>query len=114
MDLPKIWSCVAEWNGKRECETIELLFREAAANAGDVDQASAVMPKLAKKIVTLCFAGTNMENLLDGINPFVVVIQDCASPENEKACFASLAAARDCDNLALGSTAMDLTDLKSL
>ena len=57
---------VEEGNGKHEHETIELLFHEVATNAGDVDQAPVVMPDLAKKIVTLHFAGTNMDNLSDG------------------------------------------------
>ena len=55
-----------------------------------------------------------MDNLLDGIDSFIMVIQNHTSPDNEKAYFASLAAVRDCDNLVSGSTAMDLTDLKSL
>ena len=114
VDLPKIWACIVEENGKRERETIEQLFLEVAANTGDVDQAPVVTPDLAKKIVTLCFAGTNVDDLLDGINPFIMVTQDHTSPDNEKAYFASLATARDCDDLVSGSTAMDLTDLKSL
>ena len=71
-------------------------------------------PNLAKKIATLRFAGTNMDDPSDRINPFVMVIQDHTPPDNEKAHFASLAAARNCDDLVSDSTAMDLTDLKSL
>ena len=86
-----------------------------AANTGNVDQAPVVTPDLAKKIVTLRFVGTKMDDLSNGINPFIVVIQDQTSPDNEKAYFASLATARNCDDLVSGSTtAMDLTDLKSL
>ena len=35
---PKIWLCIAKENGKCEPETIEILFHEAAANTGNMDQ----------------------------------------------------------------------------
>ena len=102
---------IAEGNGKCERQTIEQLFGEVATNTGDVDQAPVVTPDLAKKIITLRFAGTNMDDLSNGINPFIMVIQDYTSPNNEKACCTSLAAACNYNNLVSGSTAMDLTDL---
>ena len=43
-----------------------------------------------------------------------MVIQDHVSPDNKKAYFASLAVARDYDNLVSGSTTIDFMDLKSL
>ena len=49
-----------------------------------------------------------MDDLANGINPFIVVIQDYTLPDNENAYFAPLSAARDHDNLASGSTTMDL------
>ena len=114
VDLPEILSRIAEGNKKHEREMIELLFHEVAVNAGDMDQAPMVTPDLAKKIAILRFAGTNMDDLTNGINPFIKVIQDHTSPDNEKAYFASLSAACDYNNLVSGSTAMDLMDLKSL
>ena len=114
VDLPTIWAHIAEGNRKCERGTIEQLFREVATNTGDMDQAPAVMPDLAKKILTPRFVGTNVDDVLDGINLFVMVIQDHTSPNNEKASFASLATAWDCNDSVSGSTAMDLMDLKSL
>ena len=111
---PEVWVAHCQGNGKREHETIELLFCEVVANAGEVDQAPVVMPNLVKKIVTFRFVGTNMDDLSDGINLFIMVIQDHTSPDNEKAYFASLAATCDYDDLVSSSTAMDLMDLKSL
>ena len=55
-----------------------------------------------------------MDDLSNGINPLLIVIQDHTSPDNEEAHFASLSAAHDCDNLFSGSTTMDLTNRKSL
>ena len=103
-----------EGNGKREGEMIEILFHEVAANAGDVNQAPVVTPDLVKKIETLCFAGTNTDDLSNEINLFLMVILDHTFPDNEKAHFASLSVARDHDDLVTGSTAMDFTNLKLL
>ena len=113
-NLPKIWLRILEGNRKCEHETIEILFHGVAANGGDMDQAPVITPDLAKKIATPCFAGTNMNDVSNGINLSLMAIQDHTSPDNEKACFTSLHMVRDHNHLVSGSTAMDLTNLKLL
>ena len=91
-NLPKVWLQIADGNSKheREREMIEIFFHEATANTSEVDQAPVVTPDLAKKIITLHFADANMDNLSDGINPFLMVIHGHTSPNNENAYIASL------------------------
>jgi hypothetical protein len=73
-----------------------------------------ITPDFTKKITGLRFAGTNVDDLSDGINPFVMVIPDYTSPSGEKAYLDALALAQDYDDLVAGTTAADLSDIKQL
>lgn len=114
IQLPELWHRIAASGGKRERETIEAAFREMGSDMGYQHLVPVVTPDLTKKITALRFAGTNMDDLSDGINPFVMIIPDYTSPSGEKAYLEALSFAQDYDDLVAGTTAADLSDIKAL
>jgi hypothetical protein len=112
-DLPDFWASIAEANGKREREAIEVVVREMANGLGWDELSPVITPQLAKKLSTLRLAGSNLDDLDEGVNPFSIVIMDHTSA-GEKAYHDALTAANDYDDLMKGSSAVDLNDLKSL
>ena len=88
-----MWIELAADNGKREWETIKTRVRVFAAGLGDTDLAPVITPDLAKKIVGACLPGNNLDDFADGVNPFLMVVQDYTSPGTEKQYFDALALA---------------------
>jgi hypothetical protein len=112
-DLPDLWAAIAEANGKREREAIEVVVREMANGLGWDELSPVITPQLAKKLSTLRLAGSNLDDLEEGVSPFSIVIMDHTSA-GEKAYHDALTAANDYDDLMKGSSAVDLNDLKAL
>ncbi|HKK56614.1 hypothetical protein [Marinobacter sp.] len=112
--LPQLWIKLAAANGKRERETIETELRITGTALGDPELAPVVTPDLAKKIVGVRLAGNNMDDFSDGVNPFLMVIQDYTSPGSEKQYFDALSLAADYDTLVGGSAAADLADITKM
>jgi hypothetical protein len=112
--LPELWILLAAANGKRERETIESRMRITATALGDPDLAPVVTPDLAKKIVSVRLAGNNLDDFTDGINPFLMVVQDYTSPSSEKQYFDALSLAADYDTLVGGTAAADLADITKM
>jgi hypothetical protein len=62
----------------------------------------------------LQFVGNNINDLGDGINPFLMVVQDYSSPSSKKAYFEALQTANDYDMITSGNSAADLAEIKTL
>ena len=111
--LPDLYKEIAEANGKRDREVVEITMR-AIANVYHVPElAPVVTPSLAKKIACLRFAGSNMDDLDEGISPFSVVIMDHTTTSGTAAYNSALEAAHDYDDLTKGTGTADLSDLKA-
>ena len=113
-DLPDMWTLVAANSGKRERELIESQVRQVAADDDQDDLAPIITPDLAKKVTTLRFAGSNMDDLMEGINPFSMIVQDHSAPDGGRAYLDALATSHDFDDLMGGSAAAGLTDIQAL
>lgn len=112
-DLPDLWTELAGVGGKRDRETIEMVVRQVANAVGLPELAPVITPSLAKKISTLRLAGTNLDDLNEGVQPFVIVIMDHTTTSGEVAYQEALSAAHDYDDVIQGA-ATDLADLKQL
>ena len=112
--LPTLWSDIAAANGKRDREAIELSFRTVASTLHQPELAPVVTPTLAKKFTTCRLAGTNLDDLSEGVNPFLMIIQDYTTSTGSSYFKEALAAAADYDDLMLGRGTVDLNDLKFL
>lgn len=113
-DLPDLYSELAAANGKRDREVIDLALREIANELDLPELAPVVTPGLAKKITCLRFAGSNMDDLDEGISPFSMIIMDHTTPSGSAAYSAAMEAAHDYDDLLRGSSTADLADLKAV
>ncbi len=113
-DLPSLWADLAANNGKRDREIIELAFREIATGLGTTELSPVVTPGLAKKITALRFAGVNLDDLDEGINPFSVVIVDHTSAHGQHSYNEAVAQAHDYDDMMRGDGAAHLADLKAV
>ena len=113
-DLPILWSRIAAAGGKREREAIDSVFRETGTALDQQHLVPVITPDLAKKITSVRFAGNNMDDLSEGINPFVLIIADLTSPSGERAYLDAVAMAQDYDDLVAGTTAAKLDDIKTL
>jgi len=113
-DLPDLYSELAAANGKRDREVIDMAFREIANELDLPELAPVVTPGLAKKITCLRFAGSNMDDLDEGVSPFSMVIMDHTTPSGSAAYNAAMEAAHDYDDLLRGSSTADLADLKAV
>ena len=111
--LPDLWTELAGANGKRDRETIDMVFRQIANGLHQPELAPVVTPALAKKISTLRLAGTNLDDLSEGVQPFVIVIMDHTTSSGESAYHDAITAANDYDDMLKGA-GVDLSDLKSL
>ncbi|MEA3642885.1 MAG: hypothetical protein VBE63_23515 [Lamprobacter sp.] len=112
--LPEIWISLAAANGKREREVIESRLRVTATALGDPELAPVITPDLAKKIVSVRLEGSNLDDFSDGVNPFLMVIQDYTSPGSEKQYFDAISLAADYDTLVGGTAAADLADITKM
>jgi len=112
--LPELWSEVAAANGKRDQEAIELVVRQTANSLGLSGLAPVITPGLAKKITTLRSAGSDLDDLEEGVNPFSMVIMDHTTVKGERTYNEALAAAHDYDDLLRGSGTAGLNDLKEI
>ena len=113
-DLPELWGAVAAATSKRDREAIEMVFRENANKIGIPELCPVVTPSLAKKITSLRLAGTNLEDLEEGVHPFAMVIMDHSTTSGEAAFQAAVEASHDYDDLMAGGGHADLTDLKTI
>ena len=112
--LPDVWIELAADNGKHWRETIETRAHAVVAGFVDSDLAPVIAPNLSKKIVGAHLTGNNLDNFTDGVNPFLMVAQDCTSPGTEKQCFDALSLASDCDTLVGGAADVKLSDICSM
>lgn len=113
-ELPDLWAQVASATNKRDREAIEICLREIANELHIPELCPVVTPSLAKKVTSLRLAGTNLEDLEEGVNPFVMVIMDHSTESGEAAYQAAIEATHDYDDLMAGSGRADLTDLKTI
>jgi hypothetical protein len=113
-NLPLFWTLLAESSGKRDRVILAQAVQDCAASLNHEDLAPVVTSDLAKKLSTLQFVGNNINDLGDGINPFLMVVQDYSSPSNEKAYFEALQSANDYDMITSGNSAADLSEIKTL
>jgi hypothetical protein len=111
--LPDLWKEIASANGKRDRETIEMVLRDIANNLGQPELVPVVTPSLAKKLVSVRLAGTNLDDLSEGITPFAIVVMDHTTTTGASAYNEALSAAHDYDDLGRG-TGADLSDLKEI
>jgi hypothetical protein len=98
---------------KRDRDIVELAFRREAADIGIPDLTPIVTPSLAKKVMSLWLAGTNLDNVDEGFNPFSVIVADHTTTSGEAAYEKAMQAAMDYDDLMLGA-GVPLTDLKAV
>ena len=63
------------------------------------------MPDLAKKLMTVCFAGNNMDDLPRGNQPFLMIISDSSLPGGEQAYLDAVAVMHDYNDTLSGNTA---------
>lgn len=112
--LPEIWSQVASATNKREREAIETIFRQVANALGIPELCPVVTPNLAKKITSLRLAGTNLQDLEEGVHPFTMVIMDHSTDSGEQAYQAAIEATRDYDDMMAGGGHADLNDLRAI
>ena len=85
-----------------------------ATGLGDTNLAPVVTPDLSKKLVRVCLAGNNLDDFTDGVKPFLVVVQHCASPGTEKQYFDALLLVSNCDTLVGGAAAAELSNIYSM
>ena len=76
--------------------------------------APVITPGLAKKVLGLHLAGTNMDDLSEGVSPFTMIIQDYTSPTSGRDYLEATRVAQDYDDLVGGSSMADLSDLKTI
>jgi hypothetical protein len=76
--------------------------------------APVITPSLAKRISQGMFAGSNLDDLAQGLQPFAVLVADCTTGAGEQAYNDALAVAHNYDELVGNSTTPDLLDIKSL
>jgi hypothetical protein len=113
-DLPDYWAKLASANGKRDHEILEQAVQSTAHDLNFSELAPVVTSDLSKCVATLWLVGSNINNLGDGVTPFLMVVQDYSPPSSETAYFKALTLAHDYDTLVAGDAAADLADLKSL
>ena len=113
-NLPELWKTIAATNGKREREAIDAKVREVASLLGFQHVVPVITPDLAKKLTTVRLAGSNMGDLTEGINPFLMIIPDYSSPGGEQTHLDAVAMAHDCDDLVAGNAAAKMDDIKSM
>lgn len=113
-DLPEVWTNLAAANGKREREVLDEHFRDVASRLDVPELSPIITPTLSKKITSMRFGGSNLDDLSEGVNPFVVVIMDHTTSSGSQAYQEALSAANDYDDLTRGSGAADLADLKTI
>jgi hypothetical protein len=101
-DLPEVWINLANNGGKRDRQTIEMVFRDKATDSRMWNLVPIVTPNLAKKIVEMRFVGNNLDDLDEGISPFSVVLIDNTTRATETAYQTAIKAARNYDDLTKG------------
>ena len=114
INLPEVWRDIAAGNGKRERNTVEMAIRQSANEFGAPELAPVITPTLVKKIVSVRFVGSDLDNLGEGLSPFCMIVVDHTTVGSEQAYADAVSSAQDYDDLVGGSTAADLSDLKSL
>lgn len=113
-DLPQLWSDIAAANSKHDQEAIKLCFQSMANTMYTPALAPVITPALAKKLSTLHLASTNLDNLSEGIYPFVLMIQDHTTGIRSKAFADAISNAANYDDLMRGQGAANLADLHLL
>jgi hypothetical protein len=77
-NLPAIWHAIAG-AGKKDRAAVEHAFSNTAHEMGMGSMVPIATPDLTKKIVGLRFAGDDVNNLGEGIQPFAILIRDHGS-----------------------------------
>lgn len=112
--LPKLWQEVAIANGKCYRKAIKAVLCNITNHNHQPKMAPVVTPALAKKITSVRLAGTNLDNLSKGINPFVIPVQVHTTAEGSNAYNEALIAVTNYDDLMHRNGTADLQDLKVL
>jgi hypothetical protein len=111
-NLPELWEVIAAANGKQDRSAIEWVLRQIANSLSLPELAPVVTPGLAKKLTGLRFAGSNLDDLDEGISPFSIVIVDHTTAAGQNTYNEALSFADDYDDLTKGSSSATLNDLK--
>ena len=85
--------------GKKDRFAIEAVLLAIVAADDCIDQAAIITPDLAKKLSSLQFAGSNMDDLTEGIQPFALMLQDHSTEESEATSAHARRSAEDYDQL---------------
>ena len=80
----------------------------------DTNLAPVITPDLSKKIVGVRLAGDNLNDFTDGVNLFLIVVQEFTSPGTEKQYFDALSLAGNCDAMIGRAAAAEMSDIRSV
>lgn len=73
--LPSVWTLIAA-AGKRDRIAVENAILATARRLQLVESAPLVTPEFAKKLTNLQLAGTDVDNLAEGLQPFALLVPD--------------------------------------
>ena len=107
---PTLWTKPVAANGERKREVIEQNFALVAKGLGVSELAPIVTPALTKKIASVCLCGTNLDNLVEGLSPFIMFVMDHTMSTGSQVCNEALTAAENCNDL-LGAGTADPKDV---
>ena len=113
-DLPELWRALAA-AGKNDRTTIARLILATATADSCPSQAPIATTELCKKISTLQFAGDNIDDLADGIQPFALLVRDSALTPAQRSHIAAVDRDNaDYDQLMRGTATTALSDVRAL
>jgi hypothetical protein len=75
-ELPKLWHMIAQSTKRNERTVIEETFRAVADSLNLLPFVPHVSPAFAKKLVTLAFSHYDVDDLEEGIHPFLATFKD--------------------------------------
>jgi hypothetical protein len=112
--LPELWLALAA-GGKGDCTILARLLAETATAEGCPGGAPIASCHLSKKFSDLQFAGHNVDDLSEGIQPFALVVRDLAITTEQVQALAALDRANtDYDQLMRGTATSGLADQQTL
>jgi hypothetical protein len=112
-DLLELWPVIAALD-KRDHLTIDPVINTVAQDSGQPEHASIITPELAKRLVSLRLSGDNMEDLVDGLQPFAFTIRDYSTQDSEDDACDGRRRVEEYDMLTAGSTSTTLQDVQTL
>jgi hypothetical protein len=112
-NLPELWRLLAS-AGRRDRLAIDQAIQATADRKGMSNRGPIITPDFARRIAQLSFAGHNMDNLGEGLQPFAMVVVDYRSIQARTTMDHARRTAEDYDLITAGETNTSLTDARSL